>query len=182
MKSFVKSIIGTFMLALVVTACNKEQTLQEYIVESKENNEYMSIDMPASIIQLDKTNISEEDKATLSTIKKMNFLAFPVSDTNKEMYATEKQKVKGILKQDVFTELMTVSGKEGNLIVSFTGSDEAIDEVVIFGAQDEKGFALARVLGENMNPADILKIAQHMQIDDDSGQMNQLGAIFSTIN
>lgn len=182
MKSFVKSIIGTFLLALVVMACNKEQTLQEYIVESKENNEYMSIDMPASIIQLDKTDISEEDKATLATIKKMNFLAFPISDTNKEMYATEKEKVKGILNQDSFTELMKVRGKIGDVVVSFVGSDEAIDEVVIFGASDEKGFALARVLGDNMNPADILKIAQHLEIDDDSGQMSQLGSIFSTIN
>lgn len=181
MKSF-KSIIGTLLLAFVVISCNNEQSLQEYIVESKENNEYMSIDMPASIIQLDKTDISEEDKATLATIKKMNFLAFPISDTNKEMYTSEKQKVKGILNQDSFTELMRVRGKVGDVIVSFVGSDEAIDEVVIFGASDEKGFALARVLGDNMNPADILKIAQHLEIDDDSGQMSQLGSIFSTIN
>ncbi len=182
MKTFVKSIIGTFVLAFLVMACNKEQTLQEYLVESKENNEYMSFDMPASIIQLSETNINEEDKAVLATIKKMNFLAFPISETNKEMYAAEKQKVKDILKQDSFTELMTMRGKEGQVMVSFVGSDDAIDEVVIFGASDEKGFAIARVLGDNMNPADILKIAQHMQIDDDSGQMNQLGAIFSTIN
>lgn len=177
-----KSIIGTFLLALVVMACNKEQTLQEYIVESKENNEYMSIDLPANIIQLDDTQLSEENKATLATIKKMNFLAFPLSDSNKELYASEKQKVTGILKQDTFTELMRVKGKVGDIIVSFVGDDDAIDEVVIFGASDEKGFALARVLGENMNPADILKIAQHMEIDDDSGQMNQLGALFATIN
>lgn len=182
MKPFIKSILTAFVLVFAVTACKKEQTLQEYIVESKENNEYMSIDMPASIIQLDKTNINEEDKATLNTIKKMNFLAFPLSDTNQEMFVSEKQKVKKILKQDVFTELMTVKGKVGDVIVSFTGNDEAIDEVIIFGASDEKGFALARVLGENMNPADILKIAQHLEIDDDSGEMHQLGAIFSTIN
>ena len=177
-----KSIIGTFLLALVVMACNKEQTLQEFIVESKENNEYMSIDLPANIIQLDDMQLSEENKATLATIKKMNFLAFQLSDSNKELYTSEKKKVTGILKQDSFTELMRVKGKFGDIIVTFTGSDNAIDEVVIFGASDEKGFALARVLGENMNPADILKIAQHMQIDDDSGQMSQLGALFATIN
>ena len=177
-----KSIIGTFLLALVVMACNKEQTLQEFIVESKENNEYMSIDLPANIIQLDDMQLSEENKATLATIKKMNFLAFQLSDSNKELYTSEKKKVTGILKQDYFTELMRVKGKFGDIIVTFAGSDNAIDEVVIFGASDEKGFALARVLGENMNPADILKIAQHMQIDDDSGQMSQLGALFATIN
>ena len=182
MKSIVKSIIGTFLLALMVSACNKEQTLQEYIVESKENSEYMSLDMPASIIKMDETNLSEENKATLATIKKMNFLAFPLSASNKEMYTTEKQKVTQILKQDSFTELMRVKGKVGDIIVTFVGDEEAIDEVIIFGASDEKGFALARVLGKQMNPADILKIAQHMKIDDDSGQMNQLGALFATIN
>ena len=182
MKSFIKSIFGTFLLALIVMSCNKEQTLQEYIVESKENNEYMSIDLPASIIHLEKTSITEEDKATLATIKKMNFLAFRLSDTNKEMYAAEKLKVKKILKQEAFTELMSVKGKIGDIMVSFVGSDEAIDEVIIFGSSDDKGFALARVLGENMNPADILKIAQHLKFDDDSGNMNQLGALFATIN
>lgn len=182
MNSFMKSIFATFLMALMVMSCNTEQTLQEYIVESKENNEYMSIDMPASIIHLEKTNITEEEKATLATIKKMNFLAFRLSDTNKEMYLTEKQKVKKILKQQGITELMSVKGKIGDVVVGFVGSSEAIDEVIIFGASDDKGFAFARVLGENMNPADILKIAQHLKIDDDSGNMNQLGALFSTIN
>lgn len=182
MKTFIKSIATSLLLALVVMGCNTEQTLQEYIVESKENSEYMSIDLPASIIHLEKTNISEEDKATLESIKKMNLLAFRVSDTNKELFATEKQKVKKILAQNTYTELMSVRGKIGDIAVSFVGSDDAIDEVIIFGASDDKGFALARVLGENMNPAAILKIAQHMKIDDESGQMSQLGALFSTMN
>lgn len=63
---------------------------------------------------------------------------------------------------------------DGNVSVNYLGEQDAIDEVVIFGSDKEKGFAVVRVIGENMNPNEILKLAQEIKLDGDSGQMQQL--------
>ena len=60
-------------------------------------------------------------------------------------------------------------------------SQEAIDEVIIFGAESEKGFAIIRVIGENMNPADIMELSQEIKLDNDSGEMKQLEGLLSTL-
>jgi len=42
--------------------------------------------------------------------------------------------------------------------LSLTGKEDAIDEFILYGIHDEKGFAVARILGDNMNPAAIVKL------------------------
>ena len=70
---------------------------------------------------------------------------------------------------------------KGNVSVSYLGKEDAIDEVVIFGLDDKKGFALVRVLGENMSPSEILKLTQDIKIDSDSNQMKQLEGVLTNI-
>lgn len=181
MKIFFKSI-GLFLIAIATFSCNSSPSLQQYYVDSKENNEFISIDLPSSILQLKEEEVSEEVTNTLKTIKKVNFLALQLTDSNKELFASEKEKVKQILKNPKYKQLMRMSGGKGNVSINYLGDEEAIDEVVIFGADNTKGFALVRVIGENMNPADILKISQQIKLDGNSNQLQQLEGLMKSIN
>lgn len=49
------------------------------------------------------------------------------------------------------------SGKEG-ASVSFVGTDEHIDEFVLFANKDENGFAVVRILGKDMSPNSIMTL------------------------
>lgn len=69
----------------------------------------------------------------------------------------------------------------GNVTVNYLGEEDAIDEVVIFGSDNEKGFAVVRVIGENMNPANILKLTQELKMDENSDQLKQLGGLLSSL-
>ena len=181
MKSIIKIISTLFILVFVVSACDSSVSLQKYIVDSKENDEFMSIDLPASILQLKDAEVSEEIQNTLKTIKKVNLLALQVTDANKELYNSEKIKVKSILKNSKYQQLMRVKMMGANVTVNFLGEDDAIDEVVIFAADDKKGFGIIRVLGKNMNPSDILTLSQNLKLDGDSNEMKQLEGIFSSL-
>ena len=77
---------------------------------------------------------------------------------------------------------MRMNGGKGNVSINYLGDEDAIDEVVIFGSDNAKGFALVRVLGENMNPSDILKISQEIKLDGDSNQLQQLEGLMKSIN
>ncbi|WP_372792467.1 DUF4252 domain-containing protein [Lutibacter sp.] len=181
MKNFLKFSGIIIVVALLTIACDTNPSLQKYYVDSKENSEFISIDLPSSILQLKDTNVAEDIKNTLETIKKVNFLALQLNETNKELYSSEKEKVKAILKNPKYKQLMRMNMGNGNVTVNYLGEEDAIDEVVIFGSDNEKGFAVVRVIGENMNPANILKLTQELKMDENSDQLKQLGGLLSSL-
>jgi hypothetical protein len=181
MRKFIKISGLVIAVVLLTIACDTNPSLQKYFVDSKENSEFISIDLPSSILQLKDTDVSVDIKNTLETIKKVNFLAIQLNETNGKLYTSEKAKVKSILKNPKYKQLMRMNMGDGNVSVNYLGDEDAIDEVVIFGSDDDKGFAIVRVIGENMNPSDILKLTQEIKMDDDSAQLKQLGNLLSSI-
>jgi len=179
MKSFLKISLLVLAVSLIAISCDSNASLQKYYVDSKENNEFISIDIPSSILQLKDTEASEEIQNTLKTIKKVNFLALQLNDSNKELYTSEKLKVAKILKNPKYKQLMRMNMGKGSVSVNYLGEEEAIDEVIIFGSDSEKGFAVVRVIGDNMNPSDIMKLANDIKLDGDSGQIKQLEGLLS---
>jgi hypothetical protein len=168
------------VLALVVlSACSTHQSLQEYYVDNAENPNFISVDIPASILNLDKVDLNEDQKKVLRSLKKLNVLAFRKTTDNVGAFTAEKQKVNAILKNDKFTDLMKLNTSYGKGVVKFLGDEEAIDEVIIYGSSDEKGFALIRILGDNMNPAYLVELLQVLQKSDFKGEgLGELGQLF----
>ena len=177
----ISKIIGIFVLAIITFSCDSSQSLQQYYVNSKENTEFISVDLPSSILQLKDDQVSEDIKNTLNTIKKVNFLALQLTETNEALYTSEKLKVNAILKNPKYKQLMRMNMGKGSVSVNYLGEEDAIDVIVIFGSDASKGFAVVRVIGENMNPSDIMKIAQEIKMDGDSEQLKQLGGLFSSL-
>ena len=64
----ISKIIGIFVLAIITFSCDSSQSLQQYYVNSKENTEFISVDLPSSILQLKDDQVSEDIKNTLNTI------------------------------------------------------------------------------------------------------------------
>ncbi|MBC6998649.1 DUF4252 domain-containing protein [Cytophaga sp. FL35] len=161
-----KNIITGLLAILLLAACSSTQSLQEYIVENSENPNFLSIDLPASLLNLDEANISAEEKKSLDAVRKLNVLAFKKDDSNEAEFQLEKTKVRAVLKGDKFTELMKINTAYGKASIKYLGEEDAIDEVVIYGDNEEKGFLLVRVLGDDMNPAKMMSFVQLLQKSD----------------
>ena len=121
MKSFLKISLLVLAVSFIAIACDSNASLQKYYVDSKENNEFISIDIPSSILQLKDTEVSEDVQNTLKTIKKVNFLALQLSDSNKELYTSEKLKVAKILKNPKYKQLMRMNMGKGSVSVNYLG-------------------------------------------------------------
>ena len=92
MKSLLK-VIGLIMaIAFVFIAYDSHPSLQKYYIDSKENSEFISIDLPVSILQLKDEDVSEDIKNILKTIKKVNFLALELKESNEALFASEKDR------------------------------------------------------------------------------------------
>lgn len=147
-----------FFGLLLLTSCNSDPSLQKYFVENTENKNFIALDVSPNILNLDKTKLTTEQSEALKSFDKMNILAFKRNDKNQAEYEVERTKVNTILKNPKYQQLMKFgSGKDG-ASVSYVGTDENIEEFVIYANRNENGFALVRVLGKNMNPNNIMTL------------------------
>jgi hypothetical protein len=156
MKANVFTSVIVVLLTLI--SCNSEPSLQKYFVENTENKDFIALDISPSILNVDKAKLSTEQTEALNSFDKMNILAFKANDKNQAQFETERAEVKAILKNPKYQELMKVGSGRDGASVSFVGTDEDIEEFVIFANRKENGFAVVRVLGKNMNPNNIITL------------------------
>ena len=169
------SLIGIF------AACSSTQSLQEYYIDNTENPNFLMFDVPTSVLNLENADLSEAQRAALKSLKKLNILAFKKTTENTAAFEIEKANVKAILSNDKFIQLMKMNTSYGKATIKYLGSEDAIDEVIIYGDSDEKGFALIRVLGNDMNPAHMIQLLQAIEKSDYDGEgLKGLGKFFQS--
>jgi len=149
---------SALLVLLTLVSCNSDPSLQKYFVENTDNKNFIALDVSPSILNVEKTKLSAEQTEALKSFDKMNILAFKANATNQLQFEAERAKVKAILKDPKYQQLMSFgSGKDGASI-NYVGSDDNIKEFVVFANRKENGFAVVRVLGENMNPNNIMTL------------------------
>ena len=120
---------------------------------------FTSIDIPTRLLNIEQTSLTEEQKDAYKSIDKLNMLAFVLSDNNKSEYEVELNKVKEILKNPKYQELMRAGNStDGKFVIKYLGDEDSIDELIIFGNANEKGFAIIRVLGDDMSAQKVVKL------------------------
>ncbi|WP_026811478.1 DUF4252 domain-containing protein [Arenibacter latericius] len=168
---------STLLLLFIFLSCSSNQSLQEYYVDNAENPNFISVDLPVSLLNLAEANLTKDQEEAMESLRKLNILAFKKTDKNEVEFQKERMNIKSILKNEKFTELMKMNTTYGKATVKYLGDEDAIDEVVIYGDSDDKGFMVVRVLGKDMNPAKLVQFIQALEKSDYKGQgLQQIGA------
>ncbi len=159
----------TTILCLLMVSCQSEPSLQKYFVDHQEEPGFVAVDISPNILNIDKTKLSLEEKKALASFHKMNLLAFKINDKNKNQYVSEKNSIVSILKDTTtYKQLMKFgSGKQGASI-SYVGDEKHINEFVLFGNKNDNGFAVVRILGNDMKPEDamtMISVLKNSNID-----------------
>lgn len=163
MQRAVKYLILTFFSAAFFIGCGNEVSLQRYYVDNQENKNFITQDFPLSMIDIDKSQFTPEQSEAYHSVDKLNFLGYKINETNPEQYKTELQKVKSILAQDKYYDLLEFNDRGNKIVVKYIGDDDEADEVVVFGNSNELGFGIVRVLGDDMNPKKMVTLIHAMQ-------------------
>lgn len=169
MNTSIKAIV---MLILVTTlhGCNQGSTLQSYYVDKELAPGFTSLDVPISMLKIDKEKLSSEQKEAYESLEKLSLLAFVKDDANDADMNEEFDKVKTILKDPKYQELMRGGNStDGRFEVKFVGEEDSVDEFILMGSSNDKGFAVVRVLGDDMNVAKIMSlksVLENMDFDD----------------
>ena len=153
-----KSIL-VVVTALMLFSCNDEKSLQKYYVENQEDSDFLALDVPTSMFT-NAESLAPEQKETLESIKKINVLAMKAED-NPTRFAEEKEKLDEIFTDEKYQLLMKYGGGDRKAALYFTGDDDAIEELIVYGYDNEKGLGVARILGDDMNPAKIAEMLKN---------------------
>ncbi|WP_264522075.1 DUF4252 domain-containing protein [Flavobacterium sp. N1994] len=150
--------LTAILASLLLLSCNREPTLQKYFVDNSSKPGFIELDLSSSFINKDKIKLTPEQKTALASFDKMNILAFKLDENNKAQYDVESQKITAILKNKEYQELMKVGSGKDAATVSFVGDENHIDEFILFAKKRENGFAVVRILGDDMNPNNIMNM------------------------
>ncbi len=166
-SSIIKGVMGLSLVA-VMFSCNQGESLQSYYVNNQEELNFISVDVPVSFVEFEDDALTNEQQEAYESIDKLNMLGYNLKEGNEEEYKTELTKVQTILNNEKYEELMRGgNAKDGKFIVKMiAGAGESIDELIVFGSSTERGFAIVRVLGDDMEPAKIIKLGDAL------GKMN----------
>lgn len=174
--------LGIFLAATLVS-CNEEPTLQSYFVDKQEDNRFVKFDVPSSLITEDSDLLNAEQKEVMQSVRKLNIMAYPVKegDSLKAEYQIEKQNVIDILTREQYQTLISFGSPTQGASLKFVGETDAIDELVIFASDEERGFAIFRLTGNDMDPEKFVNMMRSIETGDlDVSQMNGLGQLFDT--
>ncbi len=173
------SIFIAIAAAIFTIGCSREPSLQKYMVERTEDSDFIALDVSPSILNVQKQSLSAEQKDALDAFEKMNIIAFKLDDNNRSKFEAERTKVSDILKDEKYQQLMKFGKGKEVATVSFVGDEEHIDEFVFFGNKNDIGFTVVRIIGNDMNPNDIMNLMTVMQKSDvDMDQLKPLQQMF----
>ncbi|MEL0652242.1 DUF4252 domain-containing protein [Algibacter sp. TI.3.09] len=145
-------LLGLFATVMLVS-CSSGPTLQTYFVDHQEAPNFISQDLPISMLKVDKSSFTEEQNEAFNSVTRLNFIGYKANESNTEDLKVEIAAVKEILKDEKYNELIEFSDKGNKIAVKYIGTDDEADEIIIFGSSKEYGFGVVRVLGSDMNPS-----------------------------
>jgi hypothetical protein len=163
----IQSIKKSMVLLLLVaafTSCNHGPTLQTYYVDNELKPGFASFDVPTSFINVENVEMTDDQREAYKSVDKLNVLTYIEENTDAVEYMAELEKVKIILKDPKYEELMRGGNStDGKFVVKFLGDVESIDELIIFGNATNKGFMIARILGDNMNAGKLMSLSSVLE-------------------
>lgn len=179
MKTSIKTIFYGLLATIMLVSCNNGPTLQTYFVDNQESANFISADIPTSVVSLDETELSEDQKDAYNSLQKLNFLGYKMNESNTDEYKAELEKVKLILQDKKYIELMEFRDKAMKFQIKYIGDDDSAEEVIIFANSPDMGFGIVRVLGNDMRPEKIATLANAVQSADfDESQLNGITDFF----
>lgn len=179
MNQTVNHIILALIATVTLVSCNNGASLQRYFVDHQESKNFMTQDIPISMLKIDETKFTNEQKEAYNSVERLNFLGYKANQTNEETLKVELAKVKTILSNGKYKDLIEFSDRGNKVVVKYIGNDEEADEVVVFGSSKELGFGIVRVLGDDMSPdkmVTLVSILQSAQVD--KGQVQDIMNFF----
>jgi len=163
-----KPIITSILVALLLVSC-QTNTLQTYMIDSKEDDNFISVDFSLKTFVDNFDDLPEDQKELFKDVNKVNFLAFKKNGSNDAEYKAKQTELSTILSnQFKDNQLMAVNSDDTQVQMYADNLDKTVEEIIVYANDAEQGFMVLRLLGDDLNPANfykIMKMSDNMNFD-----------------
>lgn len=170
-KSILKTICLSFLLSLALVSCKDEGSIQNYFVDNQDKPEFLTLDLSPKMLDISEVDLNEEQKEVYKSFEKVNILAYKAKGVSQEKYTEELEKASTIFKNEKYSELMEFSDNGMRFRVNTVGDNDTVDEFLVLASSKELGFAIVRVLGDDMNPEKLYQLIATLQKEDIDGNL-----------
>ncbi|MBS3738951.1 DUF4252 domain-containing protein [Mesohalobacter halotolerans] len=160
----------TLCLSLFVLISCQTNSLQTYMVDHKDDENFISLDFSLKTFVDNFDDFSEEQKNLFKDVRKVNILAFKKDNSNDKDYSEKRNLLTQILSEEFSKQqLMSVNDKGRQMKMFADNMDDKVKEIVIYANDNDKGFLLLRLLGDDLNPSnfyEMMKMSDEMNFED----------------
>ena len=144
--------ILALIFSLALGSCQSEPSLERFMVENADAKNFVHVDVSPSMLTGQLQNLTSEEQQVLQSFRKLNVLAYKVSDSTDTQVKAKWEEVQQLVKsQPKYEEVMRFGsgGKGATLYV--VGDEQHVEEFVLLGnGGADTGFAVVRFLGDEM--------------------------------
>ncbi len=174
----IRNSIALVMSGLLLISCS-DKSLQKYLVEKQDDPKFVKVDIPTSLLEVENSSFDQEEREILKSIEKINVVAYPIKNNDSTDYNSERQELESILDQEQYKDLTRIKTSDWNATLKYIGEEDAIDEVIVYANDSQRGFAIFRLTGKNMRPDQMYSLMKSIESGDlDLSKFNGMGEIF----
>lgn len=146
MKTF-QSLVLLFCITLGFTSCSDKNSLQNYFTDHAEKPGFSSSTIPTSLLRQEGIQLTEKQEEAINAVERVNLLFYRTKPEKQTEFTAERDNIKTILKNKKYEELMNLGNKG---VIKYIGTDTTMEEIVVFLSSKEMGFAVTRIIGDDM--------------------------------
>jgi len=175
------------MATILLISCDQRPTLQSYYVEKMEDSSFLIVNLPFELKDLFKNDLTPEETKVIANVEKLNLLIFRLKKGEELKYQRELSQIKSILENKKYHALMDFKAfNKGQGRLMFEGETDRIKEGIVFLNSTKMGFGVLRILGSDINPTALMKLAKKINPNQLKEQLNSsslnLGGLFEDVN
>lgn len=156
----IRTLTAFLVMVVLLMSCDGKPTLQKYYVQHSGKPNFSTFDIAPTVINSKKLTLTENQEKALKSLHKFNVLIYSKDKNKPAEYEQEKERVKSLIKNDSYDELMKFNEGGMGASISTKGEGTDIEEFVVVMNNNESGFGVIRVLGDNMTPENVFTIAE----------------------
>ena len=155
-----KRFILTLSGLLLLLSCSSGPSLQRYFVDKTADANFLIINLPITLDAFPKTTLTAEEQRVLGSVEKLNILMFYNDNVPQTSIANEIKMLNGILSNGTkYLKLSDFGYRKNKASLYYMGKERKVDEGILYLRNAEKGLAVVRILGDNMNPGALMMLA-----------------------
>src|SRR5690606_41310048 len=94
----IKCILLTIFAASLLVGCNNGLSMQRYFVDHQESKNFLAQDVPISMLNIDESTLTEDQKEAYKSVDRLNFLGYKMDSTkvdafNSKLARSEERRV-----------------------------------------------------------------------------------------